>query len=75
MDTTQKVAVVTGAYGSFNVTRSVIGAMLSRDGGGHIVNISTSLVDNADARVTGALASLTRDAHEPHQVAAHSVCW
>jgi NAD(P)-dependent dehydrogenase (short-subunit alcohol dehydrogenase family) len=46
--------------GFFEVSRSAIAAMLSRDGGGHVVNISTSLVDNADARVTGALASLTK---------------
>jgi NAD(P)-dependent dehydrogenase (short-subunit alcohol dehydrogenase family) len=46
--------------GFFEVSRSAIAAMLSRDGGGHVVNISTSLVDNADARVTGAMASLTK---------------
>jgi NAD(P)-dependent dehydrogenase (short-subunit alcohol dehydrogenase family) len=46
--------------GFFDVSRSAIKAMLSRDGGGHVVNISTSLVDNADARVAGALASLTK---------------
>lgn len=46
--------------GFFEVSRSAITAMLSRGGGGHVVNISTSLVDNADAQVTGALASLTK---------------
>lgn len=46
--------------GFFEISRSVIAAMLSRDGGGHVVNISTSLVDNADVMVTGALASLTK---------------
>jgi NAD(P)-dependent dehydrogenase (short-subunit alcohol dehydrogenase family) len=46
--------------GFFEVSRSAIAAMLSRDGGGHVVSISTSLVDNADARVTGGLASLTK---------------
>ncbi|MFE3826874.1 SDR family NAD(P)-dependent oxidoreductase [Streptomyces sp. NPDC059092] len=47
-------------YGFVNMSRSVIAAMLTRDGGGHVVNISTSLVDNADARVSGALTSLTK---------------
>jgi NAD(P)-dependent dehydrogenase (short-subunit alcohol dehydrogenase family) len=46
--------------GFFEVSRSAIRAMLSRPGGGHVVNISTSLVDNADAQVTAALASLTK---------------
>ncbi|MFE7750931.1 SDR family NAD(P)-dependent oxidoreductase [Streptomyces sp. NPDC057428] len=46
--------------GFFEVSRSVISAMLARDDGGHIVNISTSLVDNADAMVPAALASLTK---------------
>ncbi|WP_037909010.1 SDR family NAD(P)-dependent oxidoreductase [Actinacidiphila yeochonensis] len=46
--------------GFFAFSRSAIAAMLSREGGGHVVNISTSLVDNADARVTGGLASLTK---------------
>ncbi|MFD7284687.1 SDR family NAD(P)-dependent oxidoreductase [Streptomyces sp. NPDC059863] len=55
-----ELTVGVNLYGFFDVSRRVIGAMLSRDGGGHIVNISTSLVDNADARVTGALASLTK---------------
>jgi NAD(P)-dependent dehydrogenase (short-subunit alcohol dehydrogenase family) len=46
--------------GFFEVSRRAIAAMLSRDGGGHVLNISTSLVDNADARVTGALTSLSK---------------
>ncbi|MET9482067.1 SDR family oxidoreductase [Streptomyces sp. NPDC006638] len=46
--------------GFFEVTRSVIAAMLARDGGGHVVNISSSLVENADADVSGALTSLTK---------------
>ncbi|MFF4244809.1 SDR family NAD(P)-dependent oxidoreductase [Streptomyces sp. NPDC001822] len=54
--------LVTGANvrGFFEVSRSVIAAMLSRDDGGHIVNVSTSLVDNADVEVPSALASLTK---------------
>jgi len=47
--------------GFFNVSRSAVGAMLSRDGGGgHVLNISTSLVDRADSQVPCALASLTK---------------
>ncbi|MFJ1601840.1 SDR family NAD(P)-dependent oxidoreductase [Streptomyces sp. NPDC088253] len=43
--------------GFFEVSRSAVAAMLSRTGGGHVVNISTSLVDHADSQV---LASLTK---------------
>jgi NAD(P)-dependent dehydrogenase (short-subunit alcohol dehydrogenase family) len=47
--------------GFFNVSRSAVGAILSRDGGGgHLVNISTSLVDQPNSRVPCALASLTK---------------
>lgn len=47
--------------GFFNVSRSAVGAMLARDeGGGNIVNISTSLVDKADSTVPDALAALTK---------------
>jgi NAD(P)-dependent dehydrogenase (short-subunit alcohol dehydrogenase family) len=45
--------------GFFEVSRSAIAAMLT-GGGGHVVNISTSLVDHADSRVPSALASLTK---------------
>jgi NAD(P)-dependent dehydrogenase (short-subunit alcohol dehydrogenase family) len=46
--------------GFFEVSRAAVTAMLSRNGGGHIVNISTSLVDHANAQVPSALASLTK---------------
>ncbi|QIZ00555.2 SDR family NAD(P)-dependent oxidoreductase [Streptomyces sp. S1D4-11] len=46
--------------GFFEVSRSAVAAMLSRAGGGHLVNISTTLVDHADSRVPAALASLTK---------------
>jgi NAD(P)-dependent dehydrogenase (short-subunit alcohol dehydrogenase family) len=46
--------------GFFEVSRAAIAAMLSRDGDGHVVNISTSLADHADSRVPSALASLTK---------------
>ena len=46
--------------GFFEVSRAAVAAILSRDGGGHIVNISTSLVDHANSQVPSALASLTK---------------
>jgi len=46
--------------GFFEVSRSAVAAMLSRDGGGHVVNISTSLVDHALSQSPSALASLTK---------------
>ncbi|MUL47179.1 SDR family oxidoreductase [Mycobacterium sp. CBMA293] len=45
-------------HGFFQVTRAAIAAM--GDDGGHIVNISTSLVDQANSQVPSALASLTK---------------
>ena len=46
--------------GFFEVSRAAVAAMLSQEGGGHIVNISTSLVDHANSQVPAALASLTK---------------
>jgi len=46
--------------GFFEVSRSALGAMLSRDGGGHVVNVSTSLVDHANSQIPSALAALTK---------------
>jgi NAD(P)-dependent dehydrogenase (short-subunit alcohol dehydrogenase family) len=46
--------------GFFEVSRAAVAAMLSRETGGHIVNISTSLVDHANSQVPSALASLTK---------------
>ena len=46
--------------GFFEFSRSAVTAMLSRDGGGHLVNVSTSLVDHANSQVSAALASLTK---------------
>jgi NAD(P)-dependent dehydrogenase (short-subunit alcohol dehydrogenase family) len=45
--------------GFFEFSRSAIAAMLS-NGGGHLVNVSTSLVDHANSQVPSALASLTK---------------
>jgi NAD(P)-dependent dehydrogenase (short-subunit alcohol dehydrogenase family) len=46
--------------GFFEVSRAPVAAMLSGDGGGHVVNISTSLVDHANSQVPSASASLTK---------------
>ena len=48
--------------GFFGVTRPAIAAMLRNNGTrrGHVVNISTSLVDHASTAVPSALASLTK---------------
>jgi NAD(P)-dependent dehydrogenase (short-subunit alcohol dehydrogenase family) len=56
--------LVTGVNlrGFFRVTQHAIAAMLRNDGTrrGHVVNISTSLVDHASTAVPSALASLTK---------------
>lgn len=44
--------------GFFDLTRAAVAAMAER--GGHIVTISTSLVDQADKKVPSVLASLTK---------------
>jgi len=53
--------LVTGVNlrGFFEVSQRAVAAMLTGDGG-HIVNISTSLVDHANSAVPSALASLTK---------------
>ena len=56
--------LVTGVnlHGFFYVTQQAIAAMLRNDGTrrGHVVNISTSLIDHANTAVPSALASLTK---------------
>ena len=46
--------------GFFEVSRAAVAAMLSQGDGGHIVNVSTSLVDHANSTVPSAMASLTK---------------
>jgi NAD(P)-dependent dehydrogenase (short-subunit alcohol dehydrogenase family) len=46
--------------GFFEVSRAAVSAMLTRGEGDHLVNVSTSLVDNANSAVPSALASLTK---------------
>jgi NAD(P)-dependent dehydrogenase (short-subunit alcohol dehydrogenase family) len=45
--------------GFFHITQRAIGQMVTQ-GSGHIVNITTSLVDHADSKRPSALASLTK---------------
>ena len=46
--------------GFFEVSRAAIAAMLSQGDGGHVINVSTSLVDHANSAVPSAMASLTK---------------
>jgi len=59
--TADDYAAVTGVNlaGFFHITQLAIERMLAL-GGGHVVNITTSLADNADSRVPSVLASLTK---------------
>jgi NAD(P)-dependent dehydrogenase (short-subunit alcohol dehydrogenase family) len=54
--------LVTGVNlrGFFEVSKRAIAAMLAQGGGGHVVNITTSLTDHANSSVPAALASLTK---------------
>jgi len=59
--TADDYAAVTGinVTGVFHLTQLAVPHLLAQ-GGGHIVNVTTSLVDNADANVPSVLASLTK---------------
>ena len=46
--------------GFFHTTQRVIAQMLAQGDGGHIVNVTTTLVEYADVNVPSALASLTK---------------
>lgn len=58
--TDEDFAAVTGTNltGFFDITRGAVAAMA--ENGGHVVNVSTSLVDHALSAVPAALASLTK---------------
>ncbi len=58
-DEDYRLATGVNLRGFFEISKRAIGAMLAGNGG-HIVNISTSLADRADARVPSALAALTK---------------
>jgi NAD(P)-dependent dehydrogenase (short-subunit alcohol dehydrogenase family) len=59
--TADDYAAVTGVNldGFFHITQLAVERMLDQ-GGGHVVNVTTSLVDNPDSRVPSVLASLTK---------------
>ncbi|MET7733326.1 SDR family oxidoreductase [Streptomyces sp. NPDC005402] len=59
--TAEDYATMTGinVAGVFQLTHRAVPHLLAQ-GGGHIVNITTSLVDNADSNVPSVLASLTK---------------
>ncbi|MCR6483074.1 SDR family oxidoreductase [Amycolatopsis sp. OK19-0408] len=59
--TAEDFDLVTGVNlrGFFEVTQRAIAAMLET-GGGHVVNVTTSLTDHANSAVPSALASLTK---------------
>ena len=51
--------ISTNVAGFFHVTKAVVEAM-ERQGSGHVVSITTSLVDHANSNVPSVLASLTK---------------
>jgi NAD(P)-dependent dehydrogenase (short-subunit alcohol dehydrogenase family) len=46
--------------GFFHMTQRTIAQLLDQGDGGHVVNVTSTLVENADANVPSALASLTK---------------
>jgi len=46
--------------GFFNITQRVIAEMLAQDSGGHIVNVTATLVEHAHAGVPSALTAITK---------------
>lgn len=60
--TTEDYARVTSAnlLGFFHITQRVIAEMLAQDNGGHVVNITTTLVEQALSAVPSALTALTK---------------
>jgi NAD(P)-dependent dehydrogenase (short-subunit alcohol dehydrogenase family) len=60
--TAQDYALATSVNvsGFFLLTQRVIAQMLDQGAGGHVVNVTTTLVEHADVNVPSALASLTK---------------
>lgn len=50
----------TNLRGFFDISRSAVAAMLAQGDGGHVLNVSTTLVDHALSAVPSALAALTK---------------
>jgi NAD(P)-dependent dehydrogenase (short-subunit alcohol dehydrogenase family) len=46
--------------GFFDISRGAVAAMLAQGDGGHLVNVTTTLVEHANSQVPSALASLTK---------------
>jgi NAD(P)-dependent dehydrogenase (short-subunit alcohol dehydrogenase family) len=46
--------------GFFDMTRSAVTAMLAQERGGHVVNVSATLVEHANSTVPSALTSMTK---------------
>jgi NAD(P)-dependent dehydrogenase (short-subunit alcohol dehydrogenase family) len=46
--------------GFFHITQRTIARMLTQGEGGHVINVTTSLVEQADSRIPAALAALTK---------------
>ena len=46
--------------GFFHITQRAIAQMLAQSDGGHVVNVTSALVENPDARFPAALAALTK---------------
>ncbi|MGD8167082.1 SDR family NAD(P)-dependent oxidoreductase [Herbiconiux sp. P16] len=53
-------ALAVNVGGVFHVTQAVVAQLLEQGEGGHVVSITTALVDQPDARVPAALASITK---------------
>ena len=60
--TPEDYALVTSvnALGFFHITQRVIGQILDQGGGGHIINITTTLAEQAQSAVPSALTALTK---------------
>lgn len=60
--TAEDYALVTSAnlFGFFHITQRVIAQMLAQGSGGHVVNITTTLVEQALTAVPSALTALTK---------------
>ena len=60
--TDEEYEAITGVNlrGFFEVSRAAVAAMLAQGDGGHLVTISTTLVEHANSDVPSALASLTK---------------
>ncbi|MEU5564890.1 SDR family NAD(P)-dependent oxidoreductase [Micromonospora musae] len=60
--TAEDYDLVTGINlrGFFEVSQRAIAAMIAQGGGGHVVNITASVVDHANSSLPSALASLTK---------------